>query len=163
MTEQEPHPVPAPDDRLGQAQALTPALHSLARVLRFRLRGSDEVGLQALPPAEFEVLRTVLDEPGIGVGVLARRLGLHASNVSTTVRGLVGRGLLTREADPSDRRAVRLQPTARAVADLRRIEENWARVFADTLETLTEDQRTTLIAALPALRALGEALTDGRS
>lgn len=97
---------------------------------------------------------TVPDEPGIGVGRLARRLGLHASNVSTIVRGLVGRGLLAREPDPADRRAVRLQPTAQSVADLRMSEQNWAESFADTLATLTDDQRAALTAALPALRAL---------
>lgn len=149
------------DDCLAAARALTPALHSLSRVLRFRLRGTEEVGLQPLPPAEFEVLRTVLDEPGIGVGVLARRLGLHTSNVSTTVRGLVGRGLLVREPDPADRRAVRLKPTARARADLRRVEDNWAAAFAATLAALPEEQRAALVAALPALEALGSALQKG--
>ncbi|MCC2274348.1 MarR family winged helix-turn-helix transcriptional regulator [Streptomyces sp. ET3-23] len=104
------------------------------------------------------MLRTVLDEPGIGVGVLARRLGLHASNVSTTVRGLVGRGLLVREPDPADRRAVRLMPTATARADLSRVEENWARTFAATLTALPAEQRAALMAALPALEALGAAL-----
>lgn len=149
---------PASGDRLQEAQALTPALHSLSRILRLRLRGSEEVGLEALPPAEFEVLRTVLDEPGISVGTLAKRLGLHASNTSTTVRGLVGRGLLIREPDPADRRAVRLKPTAQAKADLRRIEDHWARIFAATLTTLPQDQLNALMAALPALETLGTAL-----
>ncbi|MFJ9619721.1 MarR family winged helix-turn-helix transcriptional regulator [Streptomyces noursei] len=81
----------------------------------------------------------------------------EASNVSTIVRGLVGRGLLAREPDPADRRAVRLQPTAQSVADLRMIERNWAESFADTLATLTDDQRAALTAALPALRALAAA------
>ncbi|MEU3354652.1 hypothetical protein [Streptomyces sp. NPDC037389] len=47
---------------------------------------------------------------------------------------------------------------ARARADLRRVEENWARAFAATLASLPEEQRTALMAALPALEALGAAL-----
>ncbi|MFK0296577.1 MarR family winged helix-turn-helix transcriptional regulator [Streptomyces sp. NPDC090442] len=148
------------DDLLGQAQELTPALYAISRAMRQRLRGSPEVGLSPLPPAEFEVLRTVLDEPGISVGGLARRLGLHASNVSTIVRGLVGRGLLAREPDPADRRAVRLQPTPQSIADLRMIQQSWDGWFAGNLATLTEDQRLALTAALPALRALAATLKE---
>ncbi|MFK0295440.1 MarR family winged helix-turn-helix transcriptional regulator [Streptomyces sp. NPDC090442] len=158
MSTQEPHPTTG--DHLDQARELTPALHALSRVLRLRMRGSEEVGLQPLPPAEYEVLRAVLDEPGIGVGVLARRIGLHASNVSATVRGLAGRGLVLREPDPADRRAVQLHPTAQATADLRRIEQHWAQTLATHLARLTGDQRAALHAAIPALQALSDALKD---
>ncbi|WKV71870.1 MarR family transcriptional regulator [Streptomyces sp. PCS3-D2] len=156
MPPQKPHHTT--DGHLDRARELSPALHAMARALRFHMRGSEEVGLQRLPPAEYEVLRTVLDEPGISVGGLARRLGLQTSNVSTTVRGLSGRGLLRREPDPTDRRAVQLHPTDQAMADLRRIEEHWAEIFAGALARLTDDQSAALHAALPALRALGNAL-----
>ncbi|MGW3496316.1 MarR family transcriptional regulator [Streptomyces sp. NPDC001020] len=59
-----------------------------------------------LHPSDLDVLRYVLDCPGTGTSALARELGLHASNVSTTVRGLVTQGLIRREPDPHDRRAV---------------------------------------------------------
>lgn len=158
MPPQEPRP--ATEDPLDQARELTPALHALARALRFHMRGSEDIGLQRLPPAEYEVLRTVLDEPGISAGTLARRLGLHASNVSTTVRSLAGRGLLTREPDPADRRTARLRPTDQAITDLHRIEEHWAEIFAGSLARLTDDQAAALHTALPALQALAGALKD---
>ncbi|MFH8789192.1 hypothetical protein [Streptomyces roseoverticillatus] len=59
-----------------------------------------------------------------------------------------------------DRRAVRPKPTAKAVADLRRVEENWAQSFAATPAALSEEQRNALVAALPALQALGTALKE---
>ncbi|MDX3229876.1 MarR family winged helix-turn-helix transcriptional regulator [Streptomyces sp. ME19-01-6] len=152
--------VPGDENLLREARELTPALHTLARVLR--LRGVAEAGLFPLPPSDLEVLRYVLDSPGTGTGTLARELGLHASNVSTTVRGLVAQGLIRREPDPHDRRAVRLYPTLDAEHGMTRIEAAWAELFADALAALSPDHRTALAAATPALRALGSRLRGHR-
>ncbi|MFI7013140.1 MarR family winged helix-turn-helix transcriptional regulator [Streptomyces sp. NPDC050164] len=146
---------------LREARNLTPALYALGRVLR--LGGVNEAGLPPLPPSDLEVLRQVLDSPGIGVGALAQELGLHASNVSATVRGLVAQGLVRREPDPHDRRAVQLFPTMGAMQGMAMIEQAWAEIFADSLATLSQDQRTALNAAVPALRALASALRSQRT
>ncbi|GAQ53106.1 MarR family winged helix-turn-helix transcriptional regulator [Streptomyces acidiscabies] len=146
---------------LREARDLAPVLHALGRVLR--LRGTAEAGLPALPPAELDVLRQLLDSPGSGVGVLAQELGMHASNVSTTVRGLVAQGLVRREPDPADRRAVRLFPTMAAVQGMAMIEQEWARLFAESLGALTPDERTALSGAAPALRSLAGSLRARRT
>ncbi|GAA2284724.1 hypothetical protein GCM10010234_24170 [Streptomyces hawaiiensis] len=146
---------------LREARKLTPALYALGRVLR--LRGVNEAGLPPLPPSDLEVLRQVLDSPGIGVGTLAQDLGLHASNVSTAVRGLVAQGLVRREPDPRDRRAVQLFPTMGAVQGMAMIEQAWVEIFADSLATLSPHQRATLTAAAPALRSLASALRSHRT
>ncbi|WP_051764859.1 MarR family winged helix-turn-helix transcriptional regulator [Streptomyces sp. NRRL F-5135] len=145
---------------LREARELTPALYALGRVLR--LRGAEEAGLTPLPPSDLDVLRHVLDTPGVGVGAVAQALGLHGSNVSTTVRGLVARGLIRREPDPHDRRAVRLHPTMGAVQGMAKIEEAWSEIFADALATLPEDDRAALFAAVPALSSLASSLRARR-
>ncbi|MBC3986748.1 winged helix-turn-helix transcriptional regulator [Streptomyces sp. AC536] len=152
--------VPDNEDLLHKARELTPALYALARVLR--LRGAAEAGLPPLPPSDLDVLRYVLDRPGTGTSALARELGLHASNVSTTVRGLVAQGLIRREPDPHDRRAVQLHPTIDAAHGMARIEDAWAELFADALAALPSDQRGALVDATPALRALGATLRHRR-
>lgn len=146
---------------LREAKALTPVLYALGRVLRFR--GVEEAGLLPLSPSDLEVLRCVLESPGIGVGAVARELGLQVSNVSTTVRGLTAQGLLRREPDPGDRRAVRLRPTADAAHGMARIEEAWAEIFAESLATLPADERAALAAVGPALRSLTASLKARRS
>ncbi|MET9859516.1 MarR family transcriptional regulator [Streptomyces smyrnaeus] len=146
---------------LSEARTLTPALYALGRVLR--LHGVAEAGLPPLPPSDLEVLRQVLDTPGIGVGALAQELGLHASNVSATVRGLVAQELVRREPDPDDRRAVRLFPTMGAVQGMAMIEQAWSEIFADSLATLSREQRTALSAAAPALSALASSLRAQRT
>ncbi|GAB2870450.1 MarR family winged helix-turn-helix transcriptional regulator [Streptomyces mayteni] len=152
--------VPGDEGLLREARTLTPVLYTLARVLR--LRGVAEAGLFQLPPSELEVLRYVLASPGTGTGTLARELGLHASNVSTTVRSLVAQGLIRREPDPHDRRAVRLLPTTDAMHGMARIEDAWAQLFADALATLPPHERAALADATPALRSLGLALRNHR-
>ena len=145
---------------LREAGQLTPAVHALARFLR--LRGVEEAGLLPLPPSELDVLRHVLSSPGTGTGALARELGLHGSNASTAVRSLVAQGLLRREPDPRDRRAVRLYPTLDAEHGMARIESAWADLFADALAALPAGDRAAIAAATPALRALGATLRDLR-
>lgn len=144
-----------------QARALVPVLYQLSRVLR--LHGVDEAGLGQLLPSELEVLRYVLDAPGVSVSTLARDLGLHASNVSATVRALVARNLIRREPDPNDRRAVRLHSTIDAAHGYARIEDAWARIFAAALDDLTDEQRTAIAGAAPALGELAERLRAHRT
>ncbi|QEU94870.1 MarR family winged helix-turn-helix transcriptional regulator [Streptomyces kanamyceticus] len=144
-----------------QARELTSPLYALSRVLRFQ--GMDEAGLWRLPPSELELLRYVHAEPGTTVGVLARELGLHASNASATVRGLVNQGLLEREKDPNDGRVVRLRPTLKADQGMALIENAWSEMFADALALLGDEQRTALAASVPALEALAAALKERRT
>ncbi|MCT2589484.1 MarR family transcriptional regulator [Streptomyces sp. N2-109] len=149
------------DELLGSARELTPSLYALSRVLRFE--GMDEAGLWRLPPAELELVRYVHHEPGVTVGALARELGLHASNVSSTVRRLVDLGMLQRSPDPDDRRITRLHVTMKAVQGMAMIENAWADIFADALATLPAEHRATLTASVPALDALSEALRARRA
>ncbi|REK84919.1 MarR family transcriptional regulator [Streptomyces inhibens] len=79
------------------------------------------------------------------------------------MRGLVAHGLIRREPDPHDRRAVRLYPTMDAEHGMARIENAWAELFADALATLPADDRAALIDATPALRTLGSTLRDLRN
>ncbi|MEU7002419.1 MarR family transcriptional regulator [Nonomuraea sp. NPDC046570] len=140
--------------------ALIGPLYDLARVLR--LRGPEEAGLEKLPPSELDVLRYVMHHPGVGVTTLARELGLHASNVSATVRALVARDLIRRAPDPNDRRSVRLTPTIHAAHGMALIEQAWSDLFGTALRELTPSQQEALTAATPALRALAEALRSAR-
>lgn len=58
--------------------------------------------------AQLWALSLIRDQPGCGVGALARAMDIHQSTASNLVRGLVERGLVATGRDGSDRRAVRL-------------------------------------------------------
>ncbi len=62
--------------------------------------------------AQVWALGVIADQPGLGVGALARAMHVHQSTASNLVRGLVERGLVHTERGAADRRAVflHLQP-----------------------------------------------------
>jgi DNA-binding MarR family transcriptional regulator len=90
-----------------------------------RLRAPTEAGLAELPPSEIEMLRLVSMHPGCGISFLTEHTKMRQANVSTAVRSLVDRGLLEKEPDPHDGRAVQLRPTARAHRDLQALRDVW--------------------------------------
>ncbi|MEW9551998.1 MarR family winged helix-turn-helix transcriptional regulator [Nonomuraea sp. NPDC050783] len=137
---------------------LPAVLRDVSRAVR---RGAArDPGVEPLPASEVELLRIIVHRPGVSPGRLASEAGMKPSNVSAALRHLVERGLVSRESDPDDRRAARLRPTARALANARLIEESRSRFLTDTLATLPAEHREALVRAVPALRALAAALRD---
>ncbi|MFE7422009.1 MarR family winged helix-turn-helix transcriptional regulator [Rhodococcus sp. NPDC057529] len=128
-----------------------------ARSLVWALRrfGEREAGLTRLPQSEIEVLRAVEERPGCTVSDVARSLGLQSSNVSTTVRSLVDRGLLEKRADPGDRRSHRLHQTAVAQRNNRVIDEMWIRGVRRLLDGMSPTDAAKLAEAVPLLARLG--------
>lgn len=110
--------------------------------------------------AQMELLRTVEKEPGIGVAAAARKLHLKGNSVSTLVNQLVEAGMLRRDVDPADRRAVLLELTPKAHTRL----ETWRRarteLVAGKLATLSEKDIEAIGEALPALGRLMIAIEE---
>jgi DNA-binding MarR family transcriptional regulator len=138
------------------AENLMASIASLRRVLRRQVRAE----LPGIPVrgAQLELLRTVEQQPGIGVAAAARALHLAGNSVSTLVNQLVEAGMLRRQVDPADRRAARLELTERAKTRL----ANWRRTrteyVARALEKLSEEDLRAIEAAIPSLGRLLEAL-----
>ena len=124
------------------------------RTLAWSLRrfGERRVRYRTASHSEYEVVRTVA-RPGAAVSDIARALSMQSSNVSTAVRHLVDRGLLTRECDPNDRRSTRLWLTP--IAEHRGlINDVWRRGVDGFLTDMTREEVAALAAAAPLLRRL---------
>lgn len=138
-------------------------IHDIAATVRtlvwsLRRFGERQVGLEPLPQSEFEVIRTVSDHPSITVSEVARILGLQASNVSSTVRRLVDRGLIERLPDAHDRRSIRLRLTAKAARHKKMIESVWVDSVSDQLGRMTDEDVELLVKAAPLFRRLAAML-----
>ncbi|WP_420750927.1 MarR family winged helix-turn-helix transcriptional regulator [Rhodococcus sp. O3] len=133
-----------------------------ARSLVWALRrfGEKEAGLSLLPQSEIEVLRTLAERPGSTVSEVARYLGLQSSNVSTTVRRLVDRGLVERQVDPRDGRSHRLHQTPLAERNNSRIDDMWFDGIRRLLDGMNEDEAAKLLEAAPLLARLGSMSGD---
>lgn len=140
-------PTPARDVR-DIAAAVRTLVWSLRRF------GEKQVGLEPLPHSEFEVIRTVGDSPGISVSETAHVLALQPSNVSTTVRKLVERGLIERVPDEFDRRCIRLRLTPRAAEHKKLIDAAWTAAVREQLARMTDEEVATLTEAGPLLQRL---------
>lgn len=85
-------------------------------------------------------------------GQLAHQAKISPSSITEIVEGLEGDGLVRREADPNDRRAVRVALTAEGRRQLQRFENAAAIALAETLSSLTTAQRQRIRAAFADLR-----------
>ncbi|MGW1069719.1 MarR family winged helix-turn-helix transcriptional regulator [Streptomyces aureus] len=139
-------------------ETLADTLAGLQRLIRRRLR-ADTPG-PSLRGAEVDLLRLVVDRPGIRVSEAAKELYLAGNSVSTLVNRLVRDGYLIRETDPADRRAARLLSTPAADARLSDWRQRRAVLVRSRMAGLDTADRAALEAALPALRALAAQLHE---
>src|SRR5690242_21654337 len=105
--------MPRKADTLDEtASGLLAVVGPLQRVLRKRAR--EDWPLEPLATAQVDLLRAVRLRSGITVGEAAAELRIAPNTASTLAQQLVAAGLVAREPDPADRRAVRLVLTPAA-------------------------------------------------
>lgn len=142
--------------RKALAEELSTALAALQRTVRRHVRS--RLHLEPLAGAQGELLRLVVEHPGISVSAAAKELKLAGNSVSTQVQQLSRLGYLNRETSPSDRRGAVLLATPAGEERLSRWADERAELYERQLPRLSEEDRVALAAALPALRALAESI-----
>jgi DNA-binding MarR family transcriptional regulator len=115
--------------------------------------------LAGLTPTQLAALATVERAGPLRLGDLAAAEQIAPSTLTRLVSVLEDRGYVERHAVPGDARAWTLAVTPRGHQVLDQIRRENTLVLADSLLTLSSDQRAALAAALPAL----ERLADGTS
>lgn len=126
---------------------------AIARLSR-RLRKHELAGLT---PTQLSVLSSVERQGPLRLGDLAAAERIAPSTLTRLVSALEERGYVERCAVVGDARAFTLVITLSGHEALERVrQENTVRL-ADSLLTLTQDQRVALAAALPALERLADA------
>jgi DNA-binding MarR family transcriptional regulator len=147
---------PLPPGVKSLAGELSSCLSWLNRTARRRVR--TRLRLEPLAGAQGELLRLVVERPGISVSAAAKELRLAGNSVSTQVQQLSRLGYLSRETYPTDRRGAVLRATAAGEERLSRWADERAELFAHQLLRLSGEHLAALTAALPALRALADSM-----
>lgn len=141
---------------IERAQRLTDVVTRLRRALRSSIR--TDYPWESLPMAQVELLQTLAAAP-LRVGELAARQRLAPNTVSGLVGKLLESGFVDRQPDPGDRRTARIALTEAGHQQL----EDWQRAheqrIAGALATLSPADHDAVMAALPGLDRLAEALT----
>jgi DNA-binding MarR family transcriptional regulator len=136
--------------------ALRGAIGRLSRQLRQTTAGA------GLTPTQTSVLLTVARRGPLGLAELAGTEGLNATMLSRAVAALTQAGLLTRVADPGDRRAAQVDATAAGRRMREKIHRERNQTLSVHLAELSAEHRRRLHGAIPALEALADQLREGR-
>jgi DNA-binding MarR family transcriptional regulator len=148
--------VDAPDPGMSDAE-LAARLRVTMGLLVRRLRQRDPGHLS---PAQLSALVTIEAAGPVRSGDLAARENVSAPTMTRMVGAMEEAGLVARRPDPSDARGslISLTPGGSAALDALRRERN--NLLSRTLSRLPADQRTALVAALPALESVLADLDD---
>src|SRR4051812_37800486 len=107
---------------------------------------SSEVGL-----SDFAVMEMLLHKGPQPVNEIGRRVELTSGAITTAVDRLESRGLVTREAHPSDRRARIVRLTAQGKAQAVRVFGVHKAAMDSAASALTKNERATVIQLLKKL------------
>jgi DNA-binding MarR family transcriptional regulator len=141
-----------------------PALQELAQNFREALRHSvylvrrlDADG--ELSTAQLSTLKMLLGD-GVRVGEIAKNLGVRVPSATEQIIKLERAGLARREADPADSRAVRVVLTPEGRDAIESANRRRNAVMAGILESLTDDDRRALAAALPVIEKINSSIQN---
>ena len=134
---------------------LADQLYRLTR--RLRRAQAERLAPLGLTPAQERALRLITrgDEP-LRMTELADRLGIVPRSLTTVVDALEEAGLVRREIDPRNRRAILLHLTDEGAAVRDGLREARRRAAEDLFAPLSADDRKTLAGLLTLLDSTGE-------
>jgi DNA-binding MarR family transcriptional regulator len=124
------------------------ALHRLQRTLR---RAAPAAGLS---PTQVIVLAQLVTTGPMRLGELAAQVPCSQPTATTVVRGLEAAGLVRREADPGDRRAVRVMATEEGEEKIVSMAYGQAETLAKRMALLDPEERELLVAVRRVLLQL---------
>lgn len=101
-------------------------------------------GQRGLTPSKVRLILTVAASGGARMGTLANKLGVTGRAVTALVDSLEAEGILTRTADPYDRRAFLIVLTSAGSALLETIEQLRQEVNEQLFRSLSPTERTAL-------------------
>jgi DNA-binding MarR family transcriptional regulator len=142
----------------AEAAELLAAVGAIRRLARRAVRNSAYAG--PLPPARSELLRLTARRPGLSVAEAAHELRLASNSVSTMVSQLAADGLISRGRGAEDGRQIRLTVTDKGAERVAQWRDVRAEVTGRAFETLSEADRQSIRAAIPALTRLAALMED---
>jgi DNA-binding MarR family transcriptional regulator len=119
---------------------------------RLRRAQTERLGLLGLTPAQERALRVISrSEEPLRMTELADRLGIVPRSVTTVIDALEQAGLVRREVDPRNRRAIHLHLTDRGTAVRDDMREARRQAAEDLFAPMSEGDRKTLTEILSRL------------
>lgn len=105
---------------------------AVALTRHLELAGHQHEDVVELTPTEVLVTRYLEFHPGSSATEVAHNLKLQASNLSTALKALEGKAMITRERSPEDGRLMLLNLTPKASRSISQIRAAWSQELSDT-------------------------------
>lgn len=105
-------------------------------------------------------LLSMISDGGLRVGDIARNLGIKVPSATEQIIKLERAGLVRRQADPDDSRAVQVAVTQAGVAAVESANLRRNSMVAALLQELSREEREHLAAALPVIAKLNNAFQN---
>ena len=119
-------------------------------------------GIGELTQSQLSALATIQRDAPIRLRDLAAREGISASTLSRVIDQLEAAGMVTRLRDPQDARSSQVSASPDGVAFLDDLRRNGTTLIDEALRDLTGAERSSILAALPALEKLA-GVTESRA
>jgi DNA-binding MarR family transcriptional regulator len=113
---------------------------------------------EGLTPTQYSVLALVRIRGPLGLAELTELEGINPTMLSRVIKALDERGLIRRLPGLTDMRAARVEVTQQGELVHERVRTQRTQVMSDCLEAMPAETAEALIAVVPALEDLAEAL-----
>lgn len=133
------------------AQEVLEVVPQVMRAIRAELRRHRTADLSV---PQFRTLAFIDHNANASLSSVTEHIGLTLPSMSKIVDGLVTRKLVTRQTDPIDRRRMTLTLTKSGQAALEASRAATRACLAESLATLTDAERATVVKAMDALRPI---------
>ena len=142
--------------RIGRLSSLV-GYHLRRASGAFAIDFREAVGETGMRQVLVGVLAVIEANPGVKQGAVGALLGIKPANMVSLTNELVDQGLIERIVTPDDRRAFALSIAPAGVALLTECLDRISAHEARMLDSLTADERATLLALLARIQAPGTA------
>ncbi|MFF1831635.1 MarR family winged helix-turn-helix transcriptional regulator [Paenarthrobacter sp. NPDC058040] len=105
-------------------------------------------------------LLSMISDGGLRVGDIARNLGIKVPSATEQIIKLERAGLVTRQPDPHDSRAVQVVTTQAGIAAVESANHRRNAMVAELLQGLSGEEVESLAAALPVIAKLNNAFQN---
>jgi DNA-binding MarR family transcriptional regulator len=122
-----------------------------AQVAAFKHFAHAVTAAEGITPGLYGMLQVIANNPGLSQSALATTMDVDRSSIVKVVDQLEEKGLIVRDASPTDRRRYRLHMTTPGVWALKRIQNAVSRQDREFSARLDEAERATLIDLLKRL------------
>ena len=143
------------EDLLNQYQKgfnfLQQAHHIERQAIHSDLKKSQSEGDECIPRGQGKLLKLLLEKDGLFIKDIVLELDIRPSSASQLVNKLLGKGLVDRLVDDSDRRAKRIVLTEKGKACAEQIKNSHATMYQDILDGLDPEELQQLSALLKKL------------